>query len=624
MTEKYIAIGIYLVILSLITWFSARRKNVGDFLFASHDVGWRNLSVSIFASVISSYNVVLTLTFAFLFGPYILLVFLGALAAFLGIYFIAKKYKAIIQEPGFNNIIDFFAHKFDSKTATTLNLAFILVLFIFIILQLFINTSVFSQLMGWNKYVSSIFVGAIVLAYTTIGGLKAEIYTDIFQGILMFLVIALVFMVDTSAITGETVGAILSDKTILVGAISMAAGQFLTLIVQPEMWQRVAAARSIPDIKKGFIVSWVLLTLFIIPEILIGLSARASGAIEDPSNLFYDILATSAPAWFLPFLVVGLFAAFMSTLDSSLFAISSQLGKYGFIVRRGVHQENIAEATRDKIAARNTRISIAVISVLALVLSLFFADFLSAVFGLISLLTVISVVVLLSLIFKLSSNETFVAILVSIAAFSFALFGGFITQEPVTSLYPSFALIGYMIVQTFVVRGYRRFLQERLGEMNTPKENNQDPQILHEKRQNWRLEYEQIMATLHNTELIALGFVLFMIPLISWGLTLTPGSPSIFCKQDIVNIGKLSIGIWFFYMISSFYLYFSKILKLRRRAKEIWKKLTDDENTEDQPTHIDILTSRNVLNYSLILMLIGVGVCYLWIRKYSEILSSFW
>ncbi|MBA7625801.1 Osmoregulated proline transporter OpuE [subsurface metagenome] len=456
MTEKYIAIGIYLVILTLITWLSARRKNVGDFLFASHDVGWKNLSISIFASVISSYNVVLTLTFAFLFGPYILLVFLGSLAAFLGIYFIAKKYQAIIQEHSFNNIIDFFAHKFDSKTATTLNLAFILVLFIFIILQLFINTSVFSELMGWNKYVSSIFVGAIVLAYTTIGGLKAEIYTDIFQGILMFLVIALVFMVDTSVITAETVGAILSDKTILVGAICLSAAQFLTLLVQPEMWQRVAAARSIRNIKKGFIVSWVLLTLFIIPEILIGLSARASGEIEDPSNLFYDILATSAPAWFLPFLAVGLFAAFMSTLDSSLFAISSQLGKYGFIVKKKEHEEKSAPV-RDRQVARSTRISIVIVAVLALILSLFFANFLSAVFGLISLLTVISVAVLLSLIFKLSSNETFAAILVGIAAFAFALFGGFITQEPITSLYPSFALVGYMIVQTFVVRGYRRF-----------------------------------------------------------------------------------------------------------------------------------------------------------------------
>lgn len=153
---------------------------------------------------------------------------------------------------------------------------------------------------------------------------------------------------------------------------------------------------------------------------------------------------------------MGLFAAFMSTLDSSLFAISSQLGKYGFIVKKKEHQEKNAPV-RDRQVARSTRISIVIVAVLALILSLFFANFLSAVFGLISLLTVISVPVLLSLIFKLSSNETFAAILVGIAAFAFALFGGFITQEPITSLYPSFALVGYMILQTSVVRGYRKF-----------------------------------------------------------------------------------------------------------------------------------------------------------------------
>ena len=462
MAVKYIAIGIYLVVLAIITWRSARRRNVGDFLFASHGIGWKQLALSIFSSVISSYNVVLTLTFSFLFGPYVLLVFLGALAAFFGIYFIARKYKDIVRQHDFSNIIDIFSHIFDRKVASVLNLCFILVLFLFIVLQFFINTSIYSELMGWNKYVSSIIVGAIVLAYTTVGGLKAEIYTDIFQGILMFLVIMLVFMVDTSVITGETIGRILVDKTILIGAICLAVAQFLTLLVQPEMWQRVAAARSIQHVKKGFIASWVFLTLFIIPLIVIGLSARAAGTISDPSNLFYDILATSAPAWFLPFLVVGLFAAFMSTLDSSLFAISSQIGKYGFITpekSKGLSRNTEARYHR---IARNTRFSIVVITIVALASSLFLVNFLSAVFGLISLLTVISVVVLFSILLRISSNETFIAILVGIAIFAFCLFGGYITQEPMTTLYPSFAMAGYMLILMLIVRGYYSLIQKRL------------------------------------------------------------------------------------------------------------------------------------------------------------------
>jgi len=74
------------------------------------------------------------------------------------------------------------------------------------------------------------------------------------------------------------------------------------------------------------------------------------------------------------------------------------------------------------------------------------------VFGLISLMTVISVAVLWSLIFKPSSNESFAAIFVGISAFISMLFGGLITQEALTSLYPSFVLVGYLILQTLGIR----------------------------------------------------------------------------------------------------------------------------------------------------------------------------
>lgn len=143
-----------------------------------------------------------------------------------------------------------------------------------------------------------------------------------------------------------------------------------------------------------------------------------------------------------------------------------------------------------------------------------------------------------------------------------------------------------------------------------------------EERKNWRLEYEQIIATLHNTEILALGFFVFMIPLISWGLMLKTGEEGTFDKQEIVNIGKISIGIWCFYLISSLAVYFRKISKLKKRAKNIWKKLTDNK-IEDKPTHIHILTSFNFLDPSLLLVLIGFAVCYLWIYKYPEILSLF-
>jgi len=453
MFEKYFPTIIYLIILGFITWLSARRKDPKDFLYASHNMGWKPLALSFFASAFSSYNVVVSITFSFLFGPYILLIYFAVLAAFLCIYFIARKYRDTIFQEDFNNIIDFVKRKFDLKVANILNLSLIAVLFLFIILQFFVNTTIFSEFLGWNKYLSALFIGGIVFLYTNLGGLKADIFTDVFQGILMLIIVALVFMVDTSKITSETILPLLTDKTILFGTLSIAFAQFLTLLVQPEIWQRVAASRNIVHLRKSMVVSWLLLMLVWLPMTIIGLAARASGTVKNPSIIFYNILETTAPDWFFPFLIVSLFAAFMSTLDSSLFAISSQLGKYGFLVKEKIEKQIPPEERK---IVKNIRLSMAIVLVLALIASLFFANFLKGVFGLISLLTVLSVPVIISLILRMSSNETFVAILIAIIAFVFAFFGGYLTEEkPITTLYPSLFIFGYILLQRIALKIYR-------------------------------------------------------------------------------------------------------------------------------------------------------------------------
>ena len=449
MINTYIALSVYIVILGIITFIASRRKSADDFLRASGKIEWKTFAVSVFASVLSSYNIVVGLTFAYLFGPWVIIIYLGVLLAFIGIYYLAKNQNTeVVISQRFNSVIDYFKNRFGNRNASVLHLSLMLVLFIFISLQFYINTTVFAQILGWDKYTSSISVGMIVLLYTFIAGLKVEIFTDVFQGILMLLVIGLVFMVDTSQISGETISPLLTDKTIIIGAISLASAQFLTLLVQPEMWQRIYATKSIAHIKKGFIASWILLMLVVIPLVIIGLSVRATGELDNPGNLFYNILETSTPQWFLPFLSVALFAAFMSSLDSSLFAISSQLGKYGFWIKSNESSND----NRDKRVVTKTRVAVVIVSILALATSLYFTDFLLYVLQLVSLLTVISTVVLFSILFKTTRNETFIGTLVALICFFYAAFSGLITEEAHTTLYPSAAVIIYMLAQTIVVR----------------------------------------------------------------------------------------------------------------------------------------------------------------------------
>ena len=448
---NYIALALYLVILGILTFFASRQKSNEDFLVASRDVGWKILAVSIFASIISSYNIVVGLSFSYLFGPWVIVVYGGALVAFIVIYYLAKNQnREIVINENHNSIIDFLTLKFGKLNASIFNLSLMLVLFIFISLQFFINTAIFSSIIGWDKYTSTLIVGIIVFLYILRGGLKIEIFTDVFQGILMLLFLGLVFMVDTSKISKETLVPLLKDKTLIIGAFSIGVSQFLSLLVQPEMWQRVYTAKSIKHLKKAFIYSWVLIIAFIIPIIIIGLAARASGNIDNPNNLFYDILKTSSPDWFLPFISVALFAAFMSTLDSSLFALSTQLGKYGLWIKS---KEKVGQK-RNITLVKDIRIALVIVTVLTLITSLLFSNFLTSVLQLVSLLTVISVVVLFSILLKISQKETLVSSLVAITSFFIAAFGGFITAEPYTILYPSIITLLFIFVQQFIVKLY--------------------------------------------------------------------------------------------------------------------------------------------------------------------------
>lgn len=458
MLGEYIALSVYLIILAIITWISIRRGGDDEFLSASHDVGWKQLSVSFFSSAFSSYNVAVTLTFAFLYGPYVLLIFFGVLGAFYGIYLVASGYQEEINEISFNNIIDLSVNRYDYKVSSLLHLSFVSILGLFIILQLFINTSIFQQLIGWNEYVSSITVGGIVFAYISVGGLKTEILTDVFQGILMIIIVAMAFMVDTSSITTGTVTSMLSDMTALKSALSLGVVQLLTFLVQPEMWQRVAAARDLENLKKGMIAGWSLLLIVIVPVITIGMAVNASGMASPGNNLFMDVLNQAAPGWYLPLLLVALFAAFMSTLDSSLFAVAAQLGKYGFIVQpRDVRKDNpsTANASQRRGLTKNIRATIAVVIVACLGASLFLGSFLQGVFDLISMMTVISSALLISFYFNLSSNKTFVVLLVALSFYVIFLAGGYITSEAVTTLYPSIVTVLYFIIQEAVLLSYR-------------------------------------------------------------------------------------------------------------------------------------------------------------------------
>lgn len=434
-----LAVSTYFLAVVMIGYYFSRKESSSDFLIASKNLGWKSIGFSIFASLISGYNIVLGITFAFLFGIYFLVIWLGVLAAFIVVYFIGVNIRKKSVDNKFISLVDHFYYVYGKRVATLANCLLLFVLFFLVVLQINVNTIIFSNLLGWGNITSALIVGLVVLLYLYLGGFKTVVKTDVFQGVLMLIVIVLMFMVDSSSFTVKNVLNDLSNVTILFSAIALGVVQFLSLIIQPELWQRVYAARGRDDLRKGFALAFFLSLLIVVPEIVIGLSAKFGGSVSDAGNLFYDILANSVPIWFAPFVVVALFAAFMSSLDSTIFAMSSQLAKRGFI-----------SGYKDKVAGweikKSMRAWMIGIVVAGLLVSLTISDLLTSVFQLISVVSVLGSVFLISIVVRLTRSEVLSGLIAGIAFFVFAVFSGMITSEAFTSLYPSLFVVIWMVV----------------------------------------------------------------------------------------------------------------------------------------------------------------------------------
>ncbi|HEC32672.1 MAG TPA: hypothetical protein ENI63_00235 [Candidatus Kaiserbacteria bacterium] len=436
------ALGVYLAIIAVITYYTSKKESIGEFLIAGRSLDWKEIGLSNFATLISSYNVVIGITFAYLFGIYFFLAFLGAGLAYIFLYHIAKQFKEDSKKQKFLTIVDYFAYTFGSKVSAVVNGILLFVLFFFITLQIKVNTLVFSNLLSWNIYTAGLFVTLVVLAYIYVGGFKTVVKTDIFQGVLMFAIVGLAIFVGGSGITFGNLQNNILDKAILYGALAIMVIQFLTLFAQPEIWQRIYAAKNIQNLKYGLIFSFILLILFFIPIVIIGLSARYGALITNPSNAFYEILSFASPKWFFPILAVSLFAAFMSSLDSSLFAISSQLAK------NNLFKKNIPDEYTIK---KHIRYWVFIVLTFALVTSFLLGDLLTSVFQLISITTIITAVFSISYILKPSKKEVLIGLLVGITVFVYTTFSGVITQEPITALYPSIVVVIFMLLQKITV-----------------------------------------------------------------------------------------------------------------------------------------------------------------------------
>ena len=307
-------------------------KGLNNYLTANRNIGVFSLTTSLTASALGAW---------ILFGPASAATW-GGIGAVIGyslgtafpLFFLIYLGKKIRNEfPKGASLIEFMRRKFGKSLFKLILLMTIFYMFIFLCAEVTAISVLINYISGTEFWITALVVLSSTLIYTLYGGLKASIFTDNIQMIVIGVLLIISFIYITS-FTGSKFSfdfvikknpQLLSSNYIpnytagLTFFIAVAA----TNLFHQGNWQRVYAAKNYQTLKKSLIISF----LIIIPIVFfMGFSGMVAFSI-DPSNRpdlgFFSLLLKEQTIFLSLFIIILGMALTISTVDTLINAISS-------------------------------------------------------------------------------------------------------------------------------------------------------------------------------------------------------------------------------------------------------------------------------------------------------------
>lgn len=321
-----------------------------------------------------------------------------AIGTYLNWLIVAKPLRKYTQVAGNSiTIPDFLKNRFHSKSnlLKIFSALFILIFFTVYTSSMFAaGAKLFDYIFGMGYFPALILSVLVVTIYTFLGGFKAVCWTDLFQGILMFIAIVVVPVVmykglgsngfEWSQLGEVTLGTSKSFGAMaIVSAIAWGLGYF----GQPHILARFMAIKSSKEIKPARRIAMVWVIISLTMAVLVGMLANPylqmimrNGGITDSVSLttltgngmleggnvekvFMVLVQNMFPTVIAGILLSAVLAAIMSTADSQLLVASSSFSSdiYNTVFNKNATEKQLLNVSR---------IAIIVVAVIAWVLAL--------------------------------------------------------------------------------------------------------------------------------------------------------------------------------------------------------------------------------------------------------------
>ncbi len=384
-----IAFVIYLgIMIGIGAAFSKRSKNVSDYFLGGRQTGSWLTALSAQASDMSSWLLMGLPGAVYLNGVSSAWIAIGlGIGTYLNWLIVAKRlrrYSAIADDS--ITIPQYFQNRFNSD-ASAVRIVCAVIIFIFFLIYTASGFNAAAKLIEnvfGIKYHIGLTVGAIViLIYTFMGGYFAVVWTDFFQGMLMFFALLIVPIIAYAAIGGDSFTAITSQK---VGYMNLMAngsepyklvdiisnlGWGLGYFGMPHILVRFMSIRSEEMIKKSRIIAMVWVVISLVASVAVGcigyVYLEHTGAVRLDSvsaeTIFMVLVQKLTPGLIAGILLCAIVSAIMSTSDSQLLVTASAVTSdiYGVIAKN---------KPSDKQMLTLSRIAIVVVSIIAYIIAL--------------------------------------------------------------------------------------------------------------------------------------------------------------------------------------------------------------------------------------------------------------
>ena len=313
-------------------YHSKKFQGINNYLTANRNIKLFSLTTSLVASALGAW---------ILFGP-IAAATWGGVGAVIGyafgtafpmiflIYF-GKKIRS--EFPKGSSLIEFMRKKFGKSLFKLILLMTIFYMFIFLCAEVTAIAVLINYLSGTDLWITALIVLLATLTYTLYGGLRASIFTDNIQMIMIFLLLTILISIISSSTGNNFSFAFIREKNPQLLSYSYipsytAGLTFFIAVAATNLfhqgnWQRVYAAKNYKTLKSALIVSFFIIVPIVF---LMGFIGMVSFSV-DPSarvDLGFFTLLLNNQTELLSFIIIILgLALTISTVDTLVNAISS-------------------------------------------------------------------------------------------------------------------------------------------------------------------------------------------------------------------------------------------------------------------------------------------------------------